>query len=69
MYAAGAVRVYIDTGGGLHPLAYVELPPDAGKRAACATVADDYRRGNGLPPESPATARLTNQYLVIRLKK
>ncbi|HEX4055232.1 MAG TPA: hypothetical protein VHX86_13290 [Tepidisphaeraceae bacterium] len=69
LYAAGAVKVYIDTNGGLHPLAYAELPLDNNKRVACADVASAYRRDNGLRPESAAAANLTRQFLIIPLKK
>ena len=69
LYAAGGVKVYIDTSTHPHPLAYVVLPSDQGQRDACSRAAEAYRKSVGLPAPAPMAAILNQQYLVVALKK
>jgi hypothetical protein len=76
MYAAGALKVYIDVVGGqtvegvaAHPTAemYVELPVEQVQRAKCSNIALAYRSENGVssaPPFTPVDGR----FLVIDLR-
>jgi hypothetical protein len=76
MYAAGALKVYIDMAEdpAAHmpehhaAKAYVELPIEGAQRTACAEVARAYRGKDGLAPVFP-TAPATGKFLTIDLRK